>query len=33
MYYVVFRHVICQDIASGRRWRTVIERQVEIKSA
>jgi hypothetical protein len=33
MYYVVFRYVICQDIASGRRGRKVIERQVEIKSA
>jgi hypothetical protein len=32
MYYVVFRYVICQDIASGRRGRTAIERQVEIKS-
>jgi hypothetical protein len=32
-YYVVFRYVICQDIASGRRGRTAIERQVEIKSA
>jgi hypothetical protein len=33
MYYVVFMYVIRQDIASGRRERTVIERQVEIKSA
>jgi hypothetical protein len=32
MYYVVFRYVIYQDIASGRRGRTAIERQVEIKS-
>jgi hypothetical protein len=32
-YYVVFRYAICQDIASGRRGRTAIERQVEIKSA
>jgi hypothetical protein len=32
MYYVVFRYVIYQDIASGRRGRTTIERQVEIKS-
>jgi hypothetical protein len=32
MYYVVFRHVVCQDISSGRRGRKVIERQVEIKS-
>jgi hypothetical protein len=32
-YYVVFRYVIYQDIASGRRGRTGIERQVEIKSA
>jgi hypothetical protein len=32
-YYFVFRYVICQDIASGRRGRTAIERQVEIKSA
>jgi hypothetical protein len=31
MYYVVFRYVICQDIASGRRGRKAIERQVEIK--
>jgi hypothetical protein len=33
MYYVVFRYVIYQDIASGRRGRMTIERQVEIKSA
>jgi hypothetical protein len=33
MYYVVFRYVICQDIASGRRGRTAIKRQVEIKFA
>jgi hypothetical protein len=33
MYYVVFRYVFCQDIASGRRGRTAIERQVKIKSA
>jgi hypothetical protein len=33
MYYVVFRYVVCQDIASGRRGRTAIERQAEIKSA
>jgi hypothetical protein len=33
MYYVVFRYVIYQDIASGRRGRMAIERQVEIKSA
>jgi hypothetical protein len=33
MYYVLFRYVICQDIASGRRGRTAIEREVEIKSA
>jgi hypothetical protein len=33
MYYVVIRYVICQDIASGRRGRMAIERQVEIKSA
>jgi hypothetical protein len=33
MYYIVFRYVICQDIASGRRGRMAIERQVEIKSA
>jgi hypothetical protein len=33
IYYVVFRYVICQDIASGRRGRTSIERQLEIKSA
>jgi hypothetical protein len=33
MYYVQFRYVICQDIASGRRGRTTIERQAEIKSA
>jgi hypothetical protein len=26
MYYVVFRYVICQDIASRRRGRTAIER-------
>jgi hypothetical protein len=32
-YYVVFRYVICQDIASGRIGSTTIERQVEIKSA
>jgi hypothetical protein len=32
MCYVVFRYFICQDIASGRRGRTAIERQVEIKS-
>jgi hypothetical protein len=32
MYYVVFRYLIYQDIASGRRGRTAIERQVEIKS-
>jgi hypothetical protein len=32
-YCVVFRYVICQDIASGRRGRTAIKRQVEIKSA
>jgi hypothetical protein len=31
IYYVVFRYVICQDIASGRRGRKAIERQVEIK--
>jgi hypothetical protein len=31
-YCVVFRYVICQDIASGRRERTAIKRQVEIKS-
>jgi hypothetical protein len=29
MYYVVFRYVIYQDIASGRK---AIERKVEIKS-
>jgi hypothetical protein len=29
MYYVVFRYVIYQDIASGRSGRTAIERQVE----
>jgi hypothetical protein len=33
MYYVVFRYVICQDIASGRRGRTTIKRQAEIKYA
>jgi hypothetical protein len=33
MYYVAFRYVIYQDISSGRRGRTTIERQVEIKSA
>jgi hypothetical protein len=33
MYYVVFRYVICQDIASGRRGRMAIKRQAEIKSA
>jgi hypothetical protein len=33
MYYIVFRYVICQDIASGRRERTMMKRQVEIKSA
>jgi hypothetical protein len=33
MYYVVFRYVICQDIASRRRGRMAINRQVEIKSA
>jgi hypothetical protein len=32
MYYVLCRYVIYQDIASGRRGRTAIERQVEIKS-
>jgi hypothetical protein len=33
MYYIVFRYVICQNIASGRRGRMAIKRQVEIKSA
>jgi hypothetical protein len=33
MYYVVFRYVICQDIASRKRGGMAIERQVEIKSA
>jgi hypothetical protein len=33
MYNVVFRYVMCQDIASGRRGWTAIETQVEIKSA
>jgi hypothetical protein len=33
MYYVVFRYVLYQDIASGRRGRMAIERQAEIKSA
>jgi hypothetical protein len=33
IYYIVFRYVICQDIASGRRGRMATERQVEIKSA
>jgi hypothetical protein len=32
MYYVAFRYVICQDITSGRRGRTAIERQMDIKS-
>jgi hypothetical protein len=32
IYYGVFRYAICQDIASGKRGRKVIERQVEIKS-
>jgi hypothetical protein len=32
-YCVVFRYVICQDIANGRRGRMAIKRQVEIKSA
>jgi hypothetical protein len=32
-YCVVFRYVIYPDIASGRRGRTAIKRQVEIKSA
>jgi hypothetical protein len=32
-YCVVFRYVICQDIASGGRGRTAIKRQVDIKSA
>jgi hypothetical protein len=31
MYYVVFRYVICQDIANGGRGRKAIGRQVEIK--
>jgi hypothetical protein len=31
MYYIVFRYVICQDIANGGRGRKAIERQVEIK--
>jgi hypothetical protein len=31
MYYCVFRCVICQDIARGRKGRKAIERQVEIK--
>jgi hypothetical protein len=33
MYYVLFRYVICQDITSGRRGSSAIERQAEIKSA
>jgi hypothetical protein len=33
MYYFVFRYVIYQDIASGRRRTKAIERQVKIKSA
>jgi hypothetical protein len=31
-YYFVFRYVICQDIASGRRGRTAIEKKVEMMS-
>jgi hypothetical protein len=30
IYYIVFRYVIYQDIASRRRGRKAIERQVEI---
>jgi hypothetical protein len=33
MYYVLFRYVISQDITSGRRGRSAIKRQAEIKSA